>query len=93
MTKVKALQIIEQYLETYRQLGYSELALKIGEPETFEGVGADGEKYQIEVDFFFDDEKTKNLRVTGMISYNLRTDFLPVTSDFIIAPNGKFIGE
>ena len=93
MTKVEAVQIVERYLEICRQLSYSELVLKIGEQEVFEGVSEAGEKYQVEVDFFFDDEKTKNLRVTGMISYNLATDFSPVASDFIIAPNGEFIGE
>lgn len=93
MTKAEAVQIIEQYLETYRQLSYSELVLKIGEQETFEGTSAGGEKYQVEMDFFFDDERTKNLRVTGVISYDAATDFLPVAGDFIIAPNGKFIGE
>ena len=92
MTRAKAEQIVERYLETYRQLGYSELVLKIGEQETFEGF-SDGEEFQVEMDFFFDDEITKNLRVTSMISYSLATDFSPVASDFIIAPNGKFIGE
>ena len=93
MTKAEAGQIIEQYLDTYRRISYSELVLKIGEQETFEGVSRDGEKYQIEIDFFFDDEKTNNLRVTGMISYSFITDFAPVSRDFIIAPNGNFIGE
>ena len=93
MTRAEAIQIVEQYLETYRQLNYSELVLKIGEQETFEGVSETGEKYEIEVDFFFDDEKTKNLRVTAMISYDRATNFSPVVSDFIIAPNGNFIGE
>ncbi len=77
MTRDKAEQIVERYLETYRQLGYSELVLKIGEQETFEGF-SDGENFQVETDFFFDDEITKNLRVTGMISHSLATDFSPV---------------
>ena len=91
--KVEAVQIIEHYLDTYRQISYPELVLKIGEQETFEGVSEDGEKYEVEIEFFFDDEKTKNLRVTGTISYDLKTDFSPVVCDFIIAPNGHFIGE
>jgi len=93
MTRIEALRIIEQYLETYRRLDYSELILKIGEQETFEGENEAGEKNQIEIDFFYDDEKTKNFRITGMISFNLATDYAPVTSDFIISPDGKFIGE
>lgn len=93
MIKDEALEIIETCLGKYRQSDYSELILKIGKQEIFEGFGRDGRKYQIEIDFFFDDEITKNLRVTAMISYSLVTDFSPIVSDFIIAPNGKFIGE
>jgi hypothetical protein len=44
MTKVDAVQIIEHYLDTNRQISYPELVLKIGEQETFEGASEDGEK-------------------------------------------------
>src|SRR5687768_5202688 len=93
MTSDEAVKIAEKYLETYRRLSYSELVLKIGEQEVFEGVSADGENYQIEVEFFYDDEKNKNLRVSALISWNLATSFAPVNTDFIIAPNGNFVGE
>ncbi len=93
MEKEEATKIIEDKLSEMRKLHYSELVEKIGEQETFEGKTQTGEPYQIEVDFFFDNEKEKTLRVTAMISYSFITNFSPVTSDFIIAPNGKFIGE
>ena len=93
MKKEQAIDILENKLIEFRKLTYSELIERIGKQETFEGETQTGEPYQIEVDFFFDDEKEKTLRVTGMISYSFITNFSPVTSDFIIAPNGKFIGE
>ena len=93
MKKEQAIDILENKLIEFRKLTYSELVEKIGNQETFEGETQTGEPYQIEVDFFFDDEKEKTLRVTAMISYSFITDFAPVTSDFIIAPNGKYISE
>ncbi len=93
MNKAEAASIIKNELAQYRKLPYEELVRKIGEQETFEKVSETGEKYQIEVDFFFDDEGEKTLRVAGMISYSFWTDFSPVCSDFIIAPDGKFIDE
>ncbi len=93
MNKTEAASIIESELAQYKKLSYEDLVRKIGEQETFERINETGENYQIEIDFFFDDEKEKTLRVTGMISYSFWTDFSPVCSDFIIAPDGKFIGE
>lgn len=93
MTKEEAKIIAENYLNKYREKNYSELVKRIGEEDIFEGFTDNDEKYQIEAEINFDDEKTKKLRVTAMISYNLVTDFSPIVSGFIIAPNGKFIDE
>lgn len=93
MEKEEAINILEDKLSEFRGLYYSALIEKIGKQETFDGKTQKNEPYQIEVDFFFDDEKERTLRVTGMISYSFATDFSPITSDFIVTPNGKFIGE
>lgn len=93
MDKSEALNILEEELAQYRSLRYSDLLKKTGEPEYFERITATGEKYQIEVDFFIDDEERKTIRVLAAISYSFWTDFSPICSDFIIAPDGKFVGE
>jgi hypothetical protein len=93
MEKEEAINILEDKLNEYRKLSYSELVRKIGKVETFEGESLKGERYQIEVEFFYDGREETDLRVAGMISYSFWTDFSPGCSDFIIAPNGKFIGE
>jgi hypothetical protein len=93
MKKEDALKILEDKLSEYRKLSYLQLVEKIGEQETFQAKTEKGEDYQIEIDFFFDDEKEKTMRVTGMISCSGWTDFFPITSDFIVNQNGKFIGE
>lgn len=93
MDKFKAKAIAERDLEFYRAMSYEEIATKIGELESFERVNGKGESYQIEFDFFFDDSEEENIRVIGMVSYSLWTDVSPVSSDFVIAPDGEFIGE
>ena len=94
MDKNEARAIAEKDLEFYRAMSYEEIVAKIGEQESFERVSERGEPYQIEFDFFYDDYlEQKDIRVIGMVSYSLWTDFSPVGSDFIIAPDGKFVGE
>ncbi len=93
MNKIEAVEILERELVQYRKLPYSDLVKKMGEQETFEKINERGEKFQVEVDFFFDNEEEKTIRVLAMLSYSLWTDFSPVSRDFIVAPNGKFVGE
>ena len=93
MDKPEARAIAETDLEYYRAMPYEELARKIGHAESFERVSERSEPYQIEFDFFYDDHETGNIRVAGIVSYSGWTDFFPVSNDFIIAPNGEFIGE
>ncbi len=91
--KVGAIAIAKHDLNFYRGLSYSELSRKIGETEHFSRVTRDKIPYQIEFEFFYDDEVTRNIRVAGSVSYSGWTDFFPVSSDFIISPNGEFVGE
>ena len=93
MNKAEARAIAERDLEFYRAMPYEEIANRIGAAESFERVSRQGEPYQIEFDFFYDAAEKQNIRVVGMVSYSLWTDFSPVSEDFIIAPDGTFISE
>ncbi len=93
MDKYEAKAIAEKDLEYYRAMPYEVIAGKIGEAESFERINEQGEPYQIEFNFFYDDNESENIRVGGIVSYSGWTDFFPVSNDFIIAPDGKFIGE
>ena len=85
--------IAEEELVAYRNMSYDSIRRKIGYPESFERVSDLGEPYQIEIDFFYDNHKEGNIRVVAAVSFNFWTDFSPVSSDFIIAQTGDFIGE
>jgi hypothetical protein len=93
MDKREAHQIADVELRLYREMPYERILAKVGTQECFERVSEKDEPYRIEFDFFFDDADEANIRVSAMISYSFWTDFSPVGSDFIIGPDGKFIGE
>ena len=93
MDKAEARQIAEKELELYRSISYQELAGRIDQCEHYEGASEHGEQYQIQFDFFFDDGESRNIRVISKVSYSGWTDFFPVSSDFIIAPDGSFVDE
>lgn len=93
MDKTEALQLLEQTLTGYRDRTYAELQELIAEPEVREVVGPSGAKYQIEVQSFWDDGRGGNLRVLGAIDDGGWRAFSPLCSDFIMAPDGSFIGE
>jgi hypothetical protein len=93
MDKNEARAIAECELEAYRAMSYEEIITKLGEQESFERVSEKGEPYQIEFEFFYDDAEEKNIRVSAAVSYSGWTYFSPVSDDFIMAPNGSFVGE
>ena len=93
MDKREAKRIAEKDLEYYRAMSYEDIAAKLGEAESFSRFDLSGEAYQIEFEFDYDNGLDGNIRVSSAVSYKWWTDFVPVCSDFIIAPDGRFIGE
>lgn len=93
MDKKEAGLVAEKDLEFYRSLSYDEILSKVGIQESFEKVSDRGEPYRMEIDFMFDDHDEKTIRVWAIVSYSFWTDFVPVSTSFIIAPNGDFVGE
>ena len=93
MDKGEARMIAERDLKVYRDMTYENIRSEIGSAESFERVSELGEPYQIEFEFFYDNHREGNIRVTAAVSYSGWTEFFPVSNDFIIAPNGEYIGE
>ncbi len=72
---------------------YNELQYLLNEQDTPEVKTESGAKYQLEIQAVWDDKKDGNLRVMGSIDDGGLRAFKPITNDFIITPNGTFIGE
>ena len=64
-----------------------------GQTETREVVVASGTRYQLEIQFFWDDKTDGNVRVLGSIDDGGIRAFLPATDSFILTPEGRFVGE
>ena len=93
MNEEEAQAILERELAGYRSRSYSELLSLIGHCETVERPSPSGVTYQVEVQVFFDDESERSLRIAGAIDDGGRRAFKPLCDDFIMAPDGSFVGE
>ena len=60
---------------------------------TTEVDGSSGRWYQIETSVFWDGAKDRDLRVIVSIDDGGWRAFAPMTDDFIMAPDGSFVGE
>ena len=92
MNEIEAKSILGQELSRYRVRSYSELLSVVDRSETFERASPSGVTYQIEMQVFFDDGQ-RTLRVVGAIDDGGWRAFKPMCDDFIIAPDGSFVGE
>lgn len=92
MDKVEAREILSEQINKLRKIPYNEL-LEFQEPHTEELVGGSGTTYQLEVQAFWDNKPNDSLRVMVSIDDGGWRSFVPLTDDFIIAPDGSFVGE
>jgi hypothetical protein len=94
MDKSEALATLNDELSLYRRLSYSELLPLVDRSSTIERTGPSGTKYQIEMQVLVDDPKLNTLRVLGTVDDgSLLRAMFPTGGDFIIAPDGSFVGE
>ena len=96
MDKTVAGALLEGFVHTLRARTYSELCRFDGDPQCEEVCGPDGKAYQVEFDAHWDNPRNagRNLRVIASIDDGtLWSAFRPMTKDFIMAPDGSFVGE
>jgi hypothetical protein len=77
----------------YRAKTYAHLSALIGRPDTYELRGPSGTVYQLELQAFWDDKPNDVLRVTLAIDDGGIRAYMPMIEDFLIAPDGRFVGE
>jgi hypothetical protein len=93
MNKAEAKSLLSQELSRYRELPYAELFALIDHSETLERIAPSGAVYQIEMQVFVDDASRQTLLVIGSIDDGGWRAFSPLCEDFILAPDGAFVGE
>ncbi len=103
--------VLSEELKKFRNYTYEKLAdlVKKEHVEAYEVAGPEGNRYQVEIQFFWEGKPNGNIRVMGSIDgIDLKpslTGFsllrlmrgigiIPdATDDFIMSPTGEFVGE
>ena len=94
MDKIEAKEILDNEIKKLRKLTYSDLCSKyLKKVHAFQIKGKSETDYTLEVEAFWDSKPKANLRVLVSIDDGGIRAFMPMTADFIIAPDGSFIGE
>jgi hypothetical protein len=91
--KGEAKEILAAHLARYRGLTYAELVRRLKTVDTEEITGPSGTVYQLEVQFFWDNRPNGNVRVIGAIDDGGISWLVPLSGDFIMAPDGSFVDE
>lgn len=96
MDKQEATSILEKEISQLRKKPYSRFRDWVERKNygTKRLKAKSGMEYQISYQAFYDDKKAKTIRVMVNIDDGTGiSSFIPMSSDFIIAPNGTFVGE
>ncbi len=94
MDKREARTLAEDVALQLRTESYGALVDRLlNKPEAADVVGASGAQYQVEIEAFWDSGKPGNLRVIVASDDGGLRALAPYTTDFIISPDGSFIGE
>ena len=93
MDKEKAMAVLAEQLRLYRTKSYAELRDLLGQVDAHEVATPDGLSYQIEIQVFWDGIPDGNIRVIGAIDDGRWSAFSPLSDDFIMTPDGAFLGE
>ena len=94
MRKHDYLKLLEPIVAEYRQKPYAFWSQQIGgEPIITEVTAGDGRACQVEIDAMWDHKPSGNVRVFVMIDDGGWRAFCPVSTDFVVAPDGACVGE
>lgn len=85
--RTEAEQLLEDRLARYRRMSWSECAaLAEGEPFTEEALGRSGERYQVEIQVFWERCQDGPLRVLGSIDDGRLRAYAPLSRSWVLKP-------
>jgi hypothetical protein len=94
MNREQAQSILSVEVERLRQVGYEELVSRLPDKqETFERAARDGTRYQLELQGFWDDETSGNLRVFVNVDDGGWHASFALSDGSIRAPDGSFVAS
>ncbi|HEX2451826.1 MAG TPA: hypothetical protein VHJ69_11815 [Gemmatimonadales bacterium] len=81
--------LLDAAMLEHQTKSYAALARAIGQVDVRSARGSDGRVYQIEIEGEWDDQPGGAVRVVGCIDDGSFRDFLPISAEFIVAPDGS----
>lgn len=81
--------LLEVAMLEQQSKSYNALAGGIGQVHVHSQRGSDGRAYQIEIEAEWDDQPGGAVRVVGAIDDGSFRDYLPISAEFIVAPDGS----
>ena len=94
MDITEASQVAEARLSQLRGLTYPRLVAEwLDQPRSEHATATSGRRYQLEIEAVWDDRPNGNLRVWVLVDDGGSSAQRPLQRDFIIAPDGSFVGE
>jgi len=94
MDKSEATKILQWHISRYRAKPYAELVRLIGNAQVHVTTSVSGTKYTLEFDVLRDSDPDGDIRVIGEIDDGtFPSSFWPLCDDFILSPDGKFVGK
>ncbi|MEA2445587.1 MAG: hypothetical protein QOJ12_2879 [Thermoleophilales bacterium] len=94
MDIAEASKVAEARLRQLRGLTYSRLAAEwLDRPRSEYATAPSGRRYQLEIEAVWDDRPNANLRVWVLVDDGGSSATRPLHRDFIVAPDGSFVGE
>lgn len=89
----EATQLLQAHLQGYRRRSSVDLAALRGQAQVAELRGMTGNAYQVEVEIRWDGAPGGPIRVLGAIDDGGLRSLEPISQDFILSPDGNFVGE
>jgi len=93
MDNAEATAVLTREMARYRAMPYAELVLLLDETNHIDTVGPSGTKYQVDIEVMWDDKSKGDLRIIGAVDDGGWRALIPLTDDFILRPDGTFVGE
>lgn len=93
MNRTEALVVLQGPLQPWRERSWMDLRNEVGRSQRFEVTAESGIWYQGEVQVFWDGGRDGAIRVMASVDDGEWRASVPLTEDFILAPDGTFVGE
>jgi hypothetical protein len=94
MERQEAREVLRDELARFRTQSHEQLQRLLKTPITCERRVSSGTSYTIEIQAFWDSHPGGDIRVQGSVDDgSLRRAVRPLCDDFIMAPDGTYVGE